>query len=178
VNLSIHRALAMAHCGSSDADRHDARGLARQNLGYWRASGAETMVPYFLGELAQACHAAGDGTMALDLVNEAIDVAAQNHEHFYDAELYRTRAQVWLARAGDERDAGIADLRRAVEVASQQHAVSFEIRALVALLTVAGELPDRQTCLDELQRALRSLESSEHGTDERTARLLVQQESR
>ena len=178
VNLSIHRALAMAHCGSSDADRRDARGLARQNLGYWRASGAETMVPYFLGELAQACHAAGDGTMALDLVNEAIDVAVQNHEHFYDAELYRTRAQVWLARAGDERDAGIADLRRAVEVASQQHAVSFEIRALVALLTVAGELPDRQTCLDELQRALRSLESSEHGTDERTARLLVQQESR
>jgi hypothetical protein len=32
--------------------------------------------------------------------------------------------------------------------------------------------------IDELQRALRSLESSEHGTDERTARLLVQQESR
>ena len=54
VNLSIHQGLAMAHLNTNGKGIQEGAAIVNANLGYWRAGGAETMVPYFLGELAEA----------------------------------------------------------------------------------------------------------------------------
>jgi class 3 adenylate cyclase/predicted ATPase len=174
VNLSIHRGLAMAHLNAEGTRMQEGAAIARENLGYWRATGAETMVPYFLGELAEAHHRSGDNVAALDLLNEAIELGDKIGEHCHDAELYRVRGQVRLAE--DDGAKGMADLRAAIRTAREQHAVSFEIRSIVSLLTVAPELPDREAWIGQLENAIQRLQSSEDGQDERDGRVLIARE--
>jgi class 3 adenylate cyclase/tetratricopeptide (TPR) repeat protein len=171
VNLSIHRALAVARLAEGDAQRAEALAAARQNIAYWRASGAETMVPYFLGELAEACRVGGDVHAALLLVDEAIALGQSNDEHFHDAELYRIRGETRLVNP-DQHVNALEDLVNAVSIARRQRAVSFEIRALVALLGLQN-LSDRHVWLARLETALHELQSSEYGEDERRARELI-----
>jgi class 3 adenylate cyclase/tetratricopeptide (TPR) repeat protein len=170
VNLSIHKGLAMAHLNAAGRGMQEGAAIAKENLGYWRAGGAETMVPYFLGELAAAYHRAGENAAALDLLNEAIELGDRIGEHCHDAELYRVRGQVKLA--GDDSADGLEDLLRAIARAREQRAVSFEIRSTVRLLAAAPQIPDRETWMGQLEGATESLQSSEDGQDERDARKL------
>jgi class 3 adenylate cyclase len=175
VNLMIHRGLALAHLNARGHGWHEAVAIVNENLAYWRAGGAETMVPYFLGELAEAHHLAGDESAALELVEAAIALGAAIGEHFHDAELYRVRGEAKLASAHDPAS-GFADLHTAVAKAREQHAVSFEIRAIVSLLTAAPGLPDREPWILHLENAIHRLKSSEAGKDEREARALIARE--
>ena len=109
VNLSIHQALAQAHATAAGDKGKDARTIAADNLAYWRAGGAETMVSYFLGELAEAYHLAGDEPAALDLLNQAIELGDRTGEHFHDAELYRVRGETRLSGAKKD-ETGVEDL--------------------------------------------------------------------
>jgi len=171
VNLSIHKGLAMAHLNADGRGMQEGVALVKENLGYWRAVGAESFVTYFLGKLAEAHHRAGDNVAALDLLDEAIELGAKIGEHCHDAELYRVKGQAHLA--GDERAKGLDDLRKAVATAREQRAVSFEIRSTVSLLRAAPQLPDRDVWIGQLDRAIQSLQSSEDGRDEREARALM-----
>ncbi len=173
VNLSIHRALALAHLAGHEDDRRQALAIAEQNLGYWRGAGAETMVPYFLGEMADVHRLVGDGEAALRVASEAIELGRENGEHFHDAELHRIRGQARLACGAQERARGRDDLLRAVAIAREQHAVSFEIRSLVALLTHLSEPHGDRSWLTQLETALGALQSSEAGVDEHEARVLI-----
>jgi predicted ATPase len=145
--------------------------LVNDNLRLWRAAGAETMVPYFLGELGDAYYRAGDHTAALELLDEAMSVANRIGEHCHDATLHRVRGQIRLA-LGD-RDQGFADLRAAVERARAQQALSFEIRSTVTLLTAMPDLPDREDWIAALESALSRLQSTESVEHERDARDLI-----
>jgi len=173
VNLSIHRALALAHLRPDDESRRDALASVNEYVAYWRAGGAETMVPYFLGELAEAHLLTGETRAAIDLVERAIELAENNDEHFHDAELFRIRGEARLTSDVDDRTGGLDDLRRAVAKAHEQRAVSFEIRSTVSLLTRAPDLPDCEAWIGRLETAIRSLETSEDGLDERDARRLI-----
>ena len=62
---------------------------------------------------------------------------------------------------------------RAVAIARLQLAGSFEVRALVSLLTQVSDLEDRESWVAQLARALASLQSSESGADEREACVLL-----
>ena len=96
-----------------------------------------------------------------------------NSEHFHDAELHRIRGHARLQCGAHERTHGRDDLLRAVAIARQQEAVSFEIRSIVSLLTLVPDVSDRRSWLDDLQTAVGRLESSEAGVDEREAWALV-----
>ena len=74
------------------------------------------------------------------------------------------------------RAGGLDDLRRAIARAREQHAVSFEIRSTVSLLTAAPELPDRASWIVQLEGAVKHLTRSENGSDERAARALIARE--
>jgi hypothetical protein len=91
-------------------------------------------------------------------------------EHCHDAELYRVRGLVRLARG--ERETGVEDLLTAIRISREQRAVSFEIRSTVSLLTAVTDL-DRGTWIGHLDAAIKGLQSSEGGTDERDARALI-----
>ncbi len=173
VNLSIHRGLAMAHLEHA-GHRDEGIALAKQQLGYWRAAGTESMVPYFLGQLGEAHHLAGDDAAALALLDEAITLAEHTGEHAHDAELYRVRGLIHMS--GGERSTGLSDLLEAVSVAAAQRAVSFEIRSIVALLNAVPDVADRGIWIARLGHAIQRLESSEMGVDEREARSFVTSE--
>ena len=170
VNLAIHRGLAMAHLHPAGEGGNEALAIVRENLAYWRAGGAETMVPYFLGELAAAHHRAGQAPAALELLGDAIELGEKTGEHFHDAELYRMRGE---ARMAARDPGGVDDLLTAIRTAHEQKAVSFELRAIVSLLTAVPELPGREAWIGRLGDAIQGLTSSEHGQDEREARALI-----
>jgi predicted ATPase len=173
VNLLLHKGLALAHLNAQGNGFADAVALVRQNLGYWRAGGAETMVPYFLGQLAEAHHLAGEHREALDLVDQAIALSETVDEHCHSAELYRVRGETRLVLFGSETRSGIDDLIHAAERARHQRAVSFEIRSIVSLLTAVPELLDRERWIGRLEDAIGDLASSENGQDERRGRALI-----
>jgi class 3 adenylate cyclase/predicted ATPase len=173
VNLSIHKGLAMAALASAGHDLDDGLQLATTNLGYWRASGTGVFVPYFLGQLGEVHHLAGNQATARELLDEAMDLANCTGEHCHDAELHRVRGQVTLALPGGDRPNGADDLLDAIAIARSQGAVSFEIRAIVALLSALPDLADRAEWTARLEDAIARLESSEGGVDERRARALI-----
>lgn len=173
VNLLIHKGLAIAHAEPPGARLDEGAGLVRENLGYWSASGAETMVPYFLGQLAEAFGRASRHAEALDLVQEALALGERIGERCHDAELHRVRGQ---ARLGLGHHAeGVSDLRRAIAIARAQRATSFEVRAIVALLSGVRDLGDRIEWIGGLQAAVRHLQSSDSGPDELAAAAILAQ---
>ena len=177
VNLSIHKGLAMAHLDRTGEGATDGLALATQHLMYWRAAGTQAMVPYFLGQLGEAHHLAGDDAAALTLLDEAIALGEKTGEHLHDAELYRVRGLVKLS-GGADRSTGLTDLLKAAATAATQRAVSFEIRSIVSLLSSVPGLDDRGAWLARLEDAIRRLESNEHGVDERAARAFTANEQR
>jgi class 3 adenylate cyclase/tetratricopeptide (TPR) repeat protein len=176
VCLSIHKGLAMAHLNASQDGIREAAAIVNENIGYWRAIGAECMVPYFLGQLAEAHHHAGNQLEALRLLEQAIEMSNRIGEHFHDAELHRVCGQVRLALGDTET--GIESLLAAVGIAQNQHAVSFEIRAISSLLTSVPELADRVAWIDRLESVIENLESSEGAQEERNVRVLIANERR
>src|SRR5262249_33551364 len=85
----------------------------------------------YLGHLASAHASLGQPTVALDLLNEAIQTAEVTSERFFEAELYRLRGGILLT-LGKKGEAE-AGLRQAMTIAQQQQARWWELRAATSL---------------------------------------------
>lgn len=126
--------------------------LIRQGLAAHRATGTELLRPHFLALLAEAFDQAGQFEQALEVLEEALAVAHVDGERYYQAELYRLKGEVLLqqhARRAASRTfpvvtpadragslaAGnaIGCLNQALQIARQQQARSFELRAAMSL---------------------------------------------
>ena len=107
--------------------------LIRQGLRSYLAIGTKQQHGYFLALLAEALRVAGREQEALDTIGEAIDVATQTYEPYYEAELYRLRGEA-LARVGIASPTEIEScFQRALDIARLQQAKAFELRAAVSL---------------------------------------------
>jgi predicted ATPase/class 3 adenylate cyclase len=98
----------------------------------WRSFGSELCVPYFLSLKADACVEAGRLDEALDVIREALDVAARNDDHWFEAEMHRLSAEIG-ARRGDPVEEVAARFGHALAVARRQGAALLELRAAVSL---------------------------------------------
>jgi predicted ATPase len=127
--------------------------LIRQGLASYLAIGTKQQHGYFLGLLAEALSRCGRDKEALEALEEGIEVANQTNEPFYGAELYRLRGET-LARTGAGSSSEIEScLHRALEIARQQQAKSFELRAAMSLARVwldQGKREDGRTLLEEI----------------------------
>jgi class 3 adenylate cyclase/tetratricopeptide (TPR) repeat protein len=85
----------------------------------------------YLGHYAAAHASLGQLDTALDLIEQAIQVAERTDERFFEAELYRLRGDM-LSRLGMGSEAE-AELRRALTIAQQQQARWWELRAATGL---------------------------------------------
>jgi class 3 adenylate cyclase/predicted ATPase len=85
----------------------------------------------YLSHLASAHASLGQATVALDLLDEAIQTAETTSERFFEAELHRLRGETLLT-LGNKGEAE-AELRRALTVAQQQQARWWELRAATSL---------------------------------------------
>jgi tetratricopeptide (TPR) repeat protein len=105
----------------------------------------------YLGHLASAHASLGQRELALSLLDEAIRTAETTNELFFEAELHRLRGKVLLNL--DRRAEAEAALQRALNIAEQQHAHWWQLRAatdLARLWQDAGKCADAYRLLQPI----------------------------
>jgi predicted ATPase len=109
-------------------------GLAaiRQGLAAELATGSTHFQPYCLGLLAEASGAGGHPDEGLAALAEALAVMDTTELRYYGAELYRLRGALLLQQAVPDAAQAAACFQQALDVARQQQAKSWELRAVPA----------------------------------------------
>jgi predicted ATPase len=123
----------------------------RQGLAAYRARGARVSLPIFLTQLAEVYGQQGQTAEGLRWLAEAQQAMRQGGERSWEAEQYRLQGGLLLRQPGDEpTGAAEAGLQRALEVARQQHARSWELRAAMSLARLWQQQGKRQAAYELL----------------------------
>jgi class 3 adenylate cyclase/predicted ATPase len=122
---------ALAELGGID------RGIAdmRQGLDELKAVVTGEDFPILKEMLATACVKAGQSSLALDLLGEALAETERSGLCYWNAELHRSRGEALLASSPAQAEEAEAHFRRALSVAREQNARSLELRAAMSLAT-------------------------------------------
>ena len=113
-----------------------------QGLAARQATGAELTRPYFLALLAEMYGELGQAEEGLNALGEALAAVHKSGERHWEAELYRLRGQLLLAREDKNQKAkgkkeAVSEaetyFRQAIEISRQQGAKSLELRAVTSL---------------------------------------------
>jgi adenylate cyclase len=121
--------------------------LSKQKANLW--------VPQTLLLEAEILGQAREYRRAYRLLDEAQALIAPLDQRFYEAELYRVRGVVMLAEGAD-RDAAIANLDRAINVARRQSSRFLELRATVSKARLWLERGHRDEARDMLTPVYRT----------------------
>ena len=105
----------------------------RQGLAAYRATGAELARPFYLAWLAEAYGAGGQPEEGLRVLAEAVAVAHNIGERWYEAERHRLKGDLLLALSADHQAEAEACFQQALAVARHQQAKSWELRAAMSL---------------------------------------------
>ena len=110
-------------------------GLAemRQGLAADLATGSKSWQPYFLGLLAEAYGAGGHPDAGLTALAEALAVLDTTELRSYAAELYRLKGALLLQQAVPDASQAETCFHQALDIARQQQAKSWELRAAMSL---------------------------------------------
>jgi class 3 adenylate cyclase/predicted ATPase len=105
----------------------------QQGLAAWRTTGAAVFQPYGLALLAKASMQVGQPEAGLTLLTEALSVANDKGERRWDAELYRLKGEILLARSAAHHTEAEACFCQALDIARRQQAKSWELRTALSL---------------------------------------------
>jgi predicted ATPase len=108
----------------------------RHGLAARRAAGAELGRPLSLALMAEAYGGMGQAEEGLALVAEALTVVNNSGERHWEAELYRLKGELLLHAEGGVRNAALTAeecFHQALDIARQQQAKSWELRAAISL---------------------------------------------
>jgi class 3 adenylate cyclase/predicted ATPase len=122
--------------------------LMREGSGAYQATGAVAWVPYQIALLAKACEIAGQIGEAADLLNEGLQMIEQTGERWLEAELHRHKGELVL-RDG-QPDAAEALFNKALNIAEQQGAKLWELRAAMSLARLRRDQGRRAEARDLL----------------------------
>jgi class 3 adenylate cyclase/predicted ATPase len=113
---------------ASDAVRAITSGLSA-----WRATGTTVWIPTYLSYLTRAYGELGQFDEASRCISEAIVAVQTTNESWYEAEVHRIAGEIALM--SPKRDAAKAEayFDRALAVARQHHAKSWELRAAMSM---------------------------------------------
>jgi class 3 adenylate cyclase/predicted ATPase len=98
-----------------------------------RATGATIWLPWYQSYLARACAELGQFDEAWHYINEAMTVMEKTNEKWCDAELNRVAGDIALMSPEPDASKAKAYFERALAVARQQQAKSWELRATISL---------------------------------------------
>ncbi|MCX5042060.1 AAA family ATPase [Aldersonia sp. NBC_00410] len=98
-----------------------------------RALGIAAVYPWFHALLAEAYGKAGQVEAGLASLEEALGWVHRNDEHLYEGEVYRIRGELLLEQDGPDTAAAEQCFERALQVAREQQAKSWELRAATSL---------------------------------------------
>jgi predicted ATPase len=115
----------------AEGDVAEGISLLRQGSAAYRATGAEAFVPYQIALLARACEIAGQIEVAIEFVDDALQIVERTGERWLAAELCRHKGQLLLRQARCE--AAEEFYRKALSIAREQKAKLWELRAAAGL---------------------------------------------
>jgi len=95
--------------------------------------GSGVGAPFFLSTLAQGLRKVGRHDEALGAVALGVAQADRLGQHYYDADLYRLRAEILLDTDGNAVEQAEALVGQSLEIARRQEAKTFELRAATSL---------------------------------------------
>jgi predicted ATPase len=134
----------------------------REGVAAFRATGADVMVPYFLGLLAEAHGKAGQAREGMSVLAEARAVIDRGGECWWEPELYRVKGELTLMQAeesgsaAEKQKAAEECFHQALNIATRQSGKSLELRAAMSL----GRLRQQQGKRLEAHRMLTELYGS------------------
>ena len=137
------------------AQGHHEEGIARirEGLAAFRAIGVEALRPHDLCLLADACIKAGRLGDGLDALSEALDATNKHGIRHCEAEIHRLEGEILLQQDDSNVEEAERCLRSAIDIAQQQNAKSFELRAttsLARLLASQSGRDEARTMLAEI----------------------------
>ena len=93
---------------------------------------------YYLALLAEMEGKAGQAEEGLDVLLEALELCNRRGDRWYEAELYRLKGELTLQSPGERPESAVqheaeACFHKALEIAAQQTAKSWELRAATSL---------------------------------------------
>jgi predicted ATPase len=132
-----------------------AEGVAqiREALAMASARGDELLRPYNLAQLAEAYGAAGRISDGLEATAEALGLAQQSGETWWEAEIHRLRGELLLKQDRANSAEALVSVERAIEIARKQGAKSLELRAttsLARLLAKQGKRDEAHAMLADI----------------------------
>jgi class 3 adenylate cyclase/predicted ATPase len=112
-----------------------AKGISdiREGMERRQVYGMGAVWPWFLVLLAEAYGKVGQLVEGLDALEEALQWVHRNDERLYEAEAYRIRGELLLKQDAPDSVGAEQCFQRALQVARQQQAKSWELRAATSL---------------------------------------------
>jgi predicted ATPase len=105
----------------------------RQGLAVFQATVAEVGRPYFLTLLAEVYGRGRQAEERLCILDESLAAVQKTGECWWEAELYRHKGVLVLARSGEDYAEAETCFRQAIAVARRQHAKALELRTAMSL---------------------------------------------
>jgi predicted ATPase/class 3 adenylate cyclase len=140
------------HGGALAMQGQGEQGIAKMRQGLATVLTTEKKVfqPYFLGLLAEAYGAGGCPDEGLHALAEAVAIMDDTEVRFYGAELYRLKGVLLLRQVIPDASQAEACFHQALNVARQQQAKSWELRAATSLARLWQSQDKRQDAYDLL----------------------------
>ena len=119
--------------GAGQGQMEEGIAQMQQGLAAWRATGAAVFQPSGLALLAAASAQVGQLEEGLTLLAEALAMTNDRGERRWEAEVYRLKGELLLARSAGHEAETEACFRQALDIAHRQQAKSLELRAAMSL---------------------------------------------
>jgi predicted ATPase len=124
--------------------------LLRQYIAETQATGTKKGAMLPLAGLAKACGKMGQVEKGLGLLDEALTLALDSAEYFYEAEIHRLKGELFVMQ-GEEMEAESC-FGHAIKVADQLDAKLWELRATVSLCRLWQQQGRRAEARERLAR--------------------------
>jgi class 3 adenylate cyclase/predicted ATPase len=121
-----------------------------QGLRAFQATGAEITRWYYLALLAEAHSLIGQPEVGLTALGEALTLVDTTGARLYEAELYRLKGELLLQQSADNQLEAETCFHRAISIAQNQSAKSWELRTATSLARLWQHQGKRQEAYDLL----------------------------
>jgi TOMM system kinase/cyclase fusion protein len=122
----------------------------QQGLAAWRSIGGELARPYYLALLAEAHETLGAPEAGLAVLTEALTHVDTTGERSYESELHRLKGELLLQQNSDNQTEAESCFQQALDLARNQQAKSFALRAATSLARLWQSQGKRQEAHDLL----------------------------
>jgi predicted ATPase len=126
--MRMHGQLLAATGKGADAVHKISSGISA-----FRAMGGAIFIPFYLSRAAQAYAELGQFDDACRRIEEAITTVEETEERCWEAEVNRVAGEITLKSFAGESDKAETYFKRALAVAHQQQAKSWELRAAMSM---------------------------------------------